>query len=497
MRAGALGRALAAGALAGLVVGLLFVNHDALKLTVAWPVVLGFAMWQWVGTRGSKGISVGLAAVAGALLGWVAFAVPSDYMPPTDLSVGVVSGVLVAVMIVAGMVARDRLPLPALLLGFAAYFGVFEPLWREAPANFGTHGLENLTVVWLGLLVGILGAGAIRALTDRRAPVRAEAPAADMPAMVVAAAAEPDPAQEAPTRAEAAASAGEPGVDAATGSMRTAPMPAPPPDPVVHVVAEAPAAEAVAAVAVAEAAARANGSLLSIDGLTCAYGPVVALKDVVLHVKPGEVVCVLGVNGAGKTTLLSSIAGMVKPVRGNIVLNGRNVAGHRPEQVVRTGAALVPEGRQVFPSMAVRDNLLLGAYAGRRSQANVKETLEEVHTLFPVLERAADRPAGSLSGGEQQMLAIGRALMSRPRLLMLDEPSLGLAPTVVERVMEVVGKLAHGDRGVLLVEQLARIALTVADRGYLLERGSVVLSGPSVELQADERVQEIYMGIRR
>jgi branched-chain amino acid transport system ATP-binding protein len=249
--------------------------------------------------------------------------------------------------------------------------------------------------------------------------------------------------------------------------------------------------------AVAEQREQVTGTLLAIAGLTCAYGPVVALTDVAIDVRPGEVVCVLGVNGAGKTTLLSAIAGMVKPVRGSIVLNGKNIVGRRPEVVVRSGAALVPEGRQVFPSMSVRDNLLLGGYGGGRTGQETRETLDEVHQLFPVLERAADRPAGSLSGGEQQMLAIGRALMSRPRLLMLDEPSLGLAPTVVERVMEVVGQLAHGDRGVLLVEQLARIALTVADRGYLLERGSVALSGPSVELQADERVQEIYMGIKR
>ena len=239
------------------------------------------------------------------------------------------------------------------------------------------------------------------------------------------------------------------------------------------------------------------GPLLSIEGLTCAYGPIVALTDVDLDIHAGEVVCVLGVNGAGKTTLLSAIAGMVKPVRGRITLGGRSIAGRRPEEVVRSGVALVPEGRQVFPTMAVRDNLLLGAYSGRRNSASIRETLEEVHELFPVLERAGLRPAGSLSGGEQQMLAIGRALMSRPRVLMLDEPSLGLAPTVVERVMEVVGDLAHGDRGVLLVEQLARIALTVADRGYLLERGKVALSGPSMELQADERVQEIYMGVKR
>jgi branched-chain amino acid transport system ATP-binding protein len=146
--------------------------------------------------------------------------------------------------------------------------------------------------------------------------------------------------------------------------------------------------------------------------------------------------------------------------------------------------------------MSVRDNLLLGGFRSRRDHKSTRETLAEVHELFPVLERSAGRAAGSLSGGEQQMLAIGRALMARPKLLMLDEPSLGLAPTIVQRVMEVVGQLATGERGVLLVEQLARIALQVADRGYLLERGQVALEGPSVELQADRRVQEIYMGIK-
>jgi branched-chain amino acid transport system ATP-binding protein len=188
---------------------------------------------------------------------------------------------------------------------------------------------------------------------------------------------------------------------------------------------------------------------------------------------------------------------MVKPVRGSIVLNERNIAGRRPEEVVRAGAALVPEGRQIFPTMSVRDNLLLGGYGTKRDARATRETLDEVHTLFPVLADSAGRPGGSLSGGEQQMLAIGRALMARPRLLMLDEPSLGLAPTVVQRVMEVVASLATGDRGVLLVEQLARLALTVSHRGYLLERGTLALSGPSQELQADRRVQEIYMGVRQ
>ena len=458
-------RALLVGALLGLIAGLVFVNHDVLRLSTAWPVILGFALWRWLGFRGSPGIVVGAAVVAGALLGWLAFAVPTEYMPVTDLSVGIVTGVLVAAMVVIGVVAKDRFPVAALLVGFAAFFGVFEPQWQESPANFRTHGLESLTVVWVGLLVGVLAAAVARAIVERPADETEPAEADTAP-------------QAAPAEAAAAAATALAG-------------------PAV-VAADRPNGDAAAAAAIAAAEREHHdGALLTIDGVTCAYGPVVALTDVVLHVKPAEVVCVLGVNGAGKTTLLSSIAGMVKPARGSIVLNGRNIAGRRPEEVVRAGAALVPEGRQVFPSMAVRDNLLLGAYGGRRNAQDAKETLEEVHELFPVLARAADRPAGSLSGGEQQMLAIGRALMSRPRLLMLDEPSLGLAPTVVERVMEVIGELATGDRGVLLVEQLARIALTVADRGYLLERGRVVLAGPSPDLQADERVQEIYMGIKR
>jgi branched-chain amino acid transport system ATP-binding protein len=462
-----LARVLVAGTFLGLVVGLVFVNHDTLKLSQAWPVILGFALWTWLGHKGTRGFVVGLGAVAGALLGWVAFAVPTNSMPVTDLSVGIVSGVLVAAMVTVGLVAKDRLPTAALLVGFAAFFGVFEPLWRESPANFRTHGLESLTVAWAGLLIGILAASIVRWLTDREPETTVSTTDAEAMSTV-------EGAPVATTASVAPAATGAALVAAVADSNGQAP-----------------------ATTVVERAEDHDGALLSIDGLTCAYGPVVALRDIVLHVKQGEVVCVLGVNGAGKTTLLSSIAGMVKPVRGTIILNGRNVAGRRPEVVVRLGGALVPEGRQVFPTMAVRDNLLLGAYGDRRKMQEAKETMDEVLALFPVLERAADRPAGSLSGGEQQMLAIGRALMSRPRLLMLDEPSLGLAPTVVERVMEVVGQLAHGDRGVLLIEQLARIALTVADRGYLLERGNVVLAGPSADLQADERVQEIYMGIKR
>lgn len=239
-----------------------------------------------------------------------------------------------------------------------------------------------------------------------------------------------------------------------------------------------------------------DGALLRLEGCTCSFGPVTVLRDVSLQVRRGEVVCILGVNGAGKTTTLSTIAGLVRPVSGRVVVDGVDVSGWRPEEVVRRGVALVPEGRQLFGSLTVRDNLLIGAYVWRRAAPAIRSALEEVFGLFPLLREAQGRPASSLSGGEQQMVAIGRALMSRPRLLMLDEPSLGLAPIVVDRVMELIGRLADRDRGVLLVEQLARVALTVAHRGYLLEGGRLVLSGTSTELQGNDRVREIYMGVR-
>jgi len=236
--------------------------------------------------------------------------------------------------------------------------------------------------------------------------------------------------------------------------------------------------------------------LLRTEGCSCAYGPVVALHDVDIEVRPGEVVCVLGLNGAGKTTLLSTVAGLVTPVRGRVLIDGEDAAGLAPEALVRRGVALVPEGRQLFSTLSVGENLLMGAFVNRRDPARIEASLDEVFTLVPALKTMEGRAASSLSGGEQQMLAIGRALMSRPRLLMLDEPSLGLAPMVVQKVMELVRTLAGGDRGVLLVEQLARVALSVADRGYLLDAGRVTIAGTSAELQADDRVREIYMGIK-
>jgi hypothetical protein len=159
-------RALLAGALLGVIVGLVFVNHDTLRLTVAWPIILGIALWEVIGARGSRGVVAGAAAVVGAFVGWLAFAIPAYYMPLTDLSVGIVAGVLVGLIVVGGLLAGDRFPLSAILIGFGAFFGVFEPLWRESPANLRLHGVENLTVVWLGLLLGILSTALVRALTE-------------------------------------------------------------------------------------------------------------------------------------------------------------------------------------------------------------------------------------------------------------------------------------------------------------------------------------------
>jgi hypothetical protein len=159
-------RALLAGALLGVIVGLVFVNHDTLRLTVAWPVILGIALWEVIGARGSKGVVAGAAAIVGAFVGWVAFAIPAYYMPTTDLSVGIVSGIAMGLIVAGGIMARDRFPLSAMLIGFGAFFGVFEPLWREAPSNFKLHGFENLTVVWLALLLGILSTAVVRAVTE-------------------------------------------------------------------------------------------------------------------------------------------------------------------------------------------------------------------------------------------------------------------------------------------------------------------------------------------
>jgi branched-chain amino acid transport system ATP-binding protein len=214
------------------------------------------------------------------------------------------------------------------------------------------------------------------------------------------------------------------------------------------------------------------------------------VRDASLVVASGEVVALLGSNGAGKSTLLKAIAGLVRPSDGEVRLDGQDVTGLAPERVVRHGLALVPEGRMLFGALTVEENLALGAYATGYDAA----TRERVLTLFPVLRERLMQRAGTLSGGEQQMLAIGRALMSRPRVMLLDEPSLGLAPRVVAQIFEVLGELTSEGLGVLLVEQDANLALRHADRGYVMRNGRIVMHGSSRELRSDDDVRLAYLG---
>ena len=226
------------------------------------------------------------------------------------------------------------------------------------------------------------------------------------------------------------------------------------------------------------------------------YGKLTVLRRVSLHVSAGEIVTIVGANGAGKTTLLETVAGLVRARAGEIVFDGAVVGRLATDRIVARGCSLVPEGRQVFATMPVRENLLLGAHVqyarGRRHE--VAEDLERVFGLFPILRSRAEQLAGTLSGGEQQMLAIGRALMARPKLMMLDEPSMGLAPLVVKDIFAILRRVREAGTTVLLVEQNARSALRIADRGYVLETGRIVLQGTAEELLANRDVQRAYLG---
>ena len=226
------------------------------------------------------------------------------------------------------------------------------------------------------------------------------------------------------------------------------------------------------------------------------YGKLTVLRRVSLHVSAGEIVTIVGANGAGKTTLLETVAGLVRARAGEIVFDGAVVGRLATDRIVARGCSLVPEGRQVFATMPVRENLLLGAHVqyarGRRHE--VAEDLERVFGLFPILRSRAEQLAGTLSGGEQQMLAIGRALMARPKLMMLDEPSMGLAPLVVKDIFAILRRVREAGTTVLLVEQNARGALRIADRGYVLETGRIVLQGTAEELLANRDVQRAYLG---
>ncbi len=235
--------------------------------------------------------------------------------------------------------------------------------------------------------------------------------------------------------------------------------------------------------------------MLKIRNLYAYYGSVQALSGVTCHIRAGEIVSLIGANGAGKTTLLNAVCGLVR-VEGEILFSGRRLAGLAPEEIVALGLSQVPEGRQLFAPMTVAENLELGAYRRYRREPReaIASDLERVYGLFPRLKDRLSQQAGTLSGGEQQMLAIGRALMARPKLLLLDEPSLGLAPLVVEDILATLAVLRGEGVTVLLVEQNARAALKVADRAYVLETGRIILTGSAPDLLADRQVTRAYLG---
>ena len=233
--------------------------------------------------------------------------------------------------------------------------------------------------------------------------------------------------------------------------------------------------------------------MLEVQNLTCNYGSVPALKDVSLTVEEGEVVALIGANGAGKSTLLRTISGLIHPMSGQVTFLSKRISHLAPHAVVRLGIAHVPEGRLVFAPMTVVDNLKMGAYR-RKDQKQIKSDMERMFEYFPALEKRRKQLAGSLSGGEQQMLAVARALMVSPRLVLMDEPSMGLSPILVETVADIVVNMQRDGLSVLLVEQNAALALSVANKAYVLEIGRVVLEGDAKVVASDDRVRKAYLG---
>jgi branched-chain amino acid transport system ATP-binding protein len=236
--------------------------------------------------------------------------------------------------------------------------------------------------------------------------------------------------------------------------------------------------------------------MLKARNLEAGYGELKVLKGLSLHVMPGEVVAIIGANGAGKSTLLGSLAGLVRPSAGSVILRGKDVTGMRPERILERGCSLVPEGRKLFSPMTVRENLELGGYTIRKhlGKRETEADLQAVFELFPRLKERETQLAGTLSGGEQQMLAIGRSLMSRPDLMMLDEPSMGLAPLVIKAIFAAIISLRSQGKTILVVEQNAKAILKIADRGYVMETGNLVLEGTGKELLANRDVQRAYLG---
>jgi len=234
--------------------------------------------------------------------------------------------------------------------------------------------------------------------------------------------------------------------------------------------------------------------MLQLENVDVCYGSFKALTDISMTVDTGELVVLLGANGAGKTTLFNAISGLVKPTGGDIRFEDKHLNGMKPSAVVSSGVVQCAEGRKLFPQMSVQQNLMMGAYVHRRDREGNKKRLNEVLELFPILEDKANQPAGSLSGGQQQMVAIGRAMMSRPRLLMLDEPSLGLAPLVVRQMFETIRQINSLGTTVLLAEQNAFAALKIADRAYVMENGRLVMEGDREAMLGNEQVRKAYIG---
>ncbi|MCZ7565986.1 MAG: ABC transporter ATP-binding protein [Burkholderiales bacterium] len=233
--------------------------------------------------------------------------------------------------------------------------------------------------------------------------------------------------------------------------------------------------------------------LLELIGLEVAYGGIKAVKGIDLAVARGELVCLIGANGAGKTTTLKAVCGLVYPRAGRVYYDGDDITGTPSHRPVARGLAMVPEGRGIFRQLTVEENLAMGAFV-RGDRQGVRRDLEQVFELFPRLAERRTQSGGTLSGGEQQMLAIGRAMMSRPKLLLLDEPSMGLAPLLVQRIFQTVQEISREGVTILLIEQNARLALEIAVRGYVMESGTITLAGPAAELLADPKVREAYLG---
>lgn len=233
--------------------------------------------------------------------------------------------------------------------------------------------------------------------------------------------------------------------------------------------------------------------MLKVENIDVYYGNIQALREVSLEVNEGEIVTLIGANGAGKTTLLKTLSGLLKPKKGTIEYLGKSIAGKAAQGIVKSGISQVPEGRRVFANMSVEENLDLGAYL-RKEREGIKKDMERVYELFPRLLERKNQSAGTLSGGEQQMLAMGRAIMAKPKLLLLDEPSMGLAPLMVQTIFKIIKEINEAGTTILLVEQNAHMALSIAQRAYVIETGKVVLSGDAKELQESDEVRAAYLG---